>query len=82
MSTRLVRLAVYARHNTLGSCKILEFIALISVENGMKPLKNSSHRFREMLHYVRDKCFGLLSLHMAAYNDTSVFGAAYRGYTE
>ena len=50
----------------LRKLKITEFIALISVKNGMKPLKKTLRSFREILQYVRDECLGLLNLHMAA----------------
>jgi hypothetical protein len=33
----------------------------ISIKNGMKPLKETSLRFGEILHYVRNKYLGRLS---------------------
>jgi len=50
----------------LWKMKITEFVALLSVKNGMKPLKKMLCSFREILQYVRDECLGLSNLHMAA----------------
>jgi hypothetical protein len=46
--------------------KAKEFIALISFKKDMKPLKETSLRFGEILHYVGNKCLGLSNFHMAA----------------
>ena len=51
---------------------MVEYIALISIENGMKSLREMLLILGEKLHYVRNKCMGLSNLHMAAYNDTNV----------
>jgi hypothetical protein len=49
---------------------MIEYIALISMKNGMKTLRETSLRLGEILHYVHNKCLGLSNLHLAAYNDT------------
>ena len=50
----------------LRKLKITEFIAMISVKNGMKPLGNMLRSFRENLQYEHDVCLGLLNLHTAS----------------
>jgi hypothetical protein len=64
--------AIQARQNDLKGGKLMGFVDLILVKNGMKLFRNRSRRFGTfcMTLYVSDKNLALSSLLMAAYNDT------------
>ena len=47
------------RGNQLEGQKMIEFIALIALKNGMNPLRNSWGRFGEIVHYVQGKWQGI-----------------------